>query len=104
MEAAEAEYRKELEAHRASVEALIGLAVVAAARGDLDEAARRAEAIARGVPTVEGYVAGVTSLLSFGRRDKARTLLAEARRAFPGDPRLGRLAAPDAGAGPRIAP
>ena len=88
---AEREYRAELAAHPRSVEALSGLAIVAAAGGDLAEAARRAAAIPRTVPTPDGYVTAIVSLRSFGRPAEAASLLAEAKRAFPGDFRLARL-------------
>ncbi|MBK9090465.1 MAG: sulfatase-like hydrolase/transferase, partial [Holophagales bacterium] len=87
---AEAEYRLELEAHPRSLEALSGLAIVAASRGDLDEASRRIDAMVRTLPTAEGFLTGFVSLRSFGRVDQARALLAEGRRAFPLDPRLAR--------------
>ncbi len=90
---AEREYRAELEAHPRSVEALSGLAIIAAATGDLPEAARRAAAIPRAVPTPDGYVTAIVSLRSFGRPGEAASLLAEAKRAFPGDFRLARLEA-----------
>ncbi|HMM33381.1 MAG TPA: sulfatase-like hydrolase/transferase [Thermoanaerobaculia bacterium] len=90
---AEREYRAELEAHPTSVEALSGLAIIAAASGDLAEAARRAAAIPRTVPTPDGYVAAIVSLRSFGRPGEAASLLAEAKRAFPGDFRIARLEA-----------
>lgn len=90
---AEREYRAELAAHPRSVEALSGLAIIAAANGDLAEAARRAEAIARTVPTPDGYVTAIVSLRSFGRPGEAASLLAEAKRAFPGDFRVARLEA-----------
>jgi len=87
---AEAEYRLELEAHPRSLEALSGLAIIAASRGDLDEASRRVDAMVRTVPTSEAYLTGFVSLRSFGRGDQARALLAEGRRAFPLDARLAR--------------
>ncbi len=90
---AEREYRAELEAHPTSVEALSGLAIIAAASGDLAEAARRAAAIPRTVPTPDGYVTAIVSLRSFGRPGEAASLLAEAKRAFPGDFRVARLEA-----------
>ena len=90
---AEREYRAELEAHPRSVEALSGLAILAAVSGDLAEAARRAAAIPRTVPTPDGYVTAIVSLRSFGRPTEAAALLAEAKRSFPGDFRLARLEA-----------
>jgi len=98
---AEAEYRLELDAHPQSVEAWTGLAIVAAVRGDLSEAARRVGEMVRAVPTTEGYVAGVVSLRSFGRLPEARALAAAARRAFPADPRLAREEAALASGRPR---
>jgi len=96
---AEREYALELAAHPRSLEALTGLAIVAAARGDLAEAARRIDAMVKAVPTAEGYLTGVVSLRSFGRPAEAGALLAEGRRAFPADPRLARDLAAPAGAG-----
>lgn len=90
LEAAEAEYRLELAAYPRSLEALSGLAVVAAVRGDLDEASRRIEAMVKAVPTAEAYLTGYVSLSSFGRGHEARALLVEGRRAFPLDARLAR--------------
>ena len=87
---AEAEYRLELEARPRSLEALSGLAIVAASRGDLDEASRRVGAMVRAAPTADAYLAGFFALRSFGRGEEARALLAEGRRAFPLDPRLAR--------------
>jgi arylsulfatase A-like enzyme/cytochrome c-type biogenesis protein CcmH/NrfG len=87
---AETEYRLELVAHPRSLEALSGLAIVAASRGDVAEATRRIETMVRTVPTAEAYLTGFASLKSFGRLDQARALLAEGRRAFPLDARLGR--------------
>ncbi|MBK6406692.1 MAG: sulfatase-like hydrolase/transferase [Holophagales bacterium] len=90
LDEAEAEHRLELAAHPRNVEALSGLAIVAAARGDLAEAARRVAAMVRAVPTAEAYLAGYFSLRSFGQAGEARALLAEGRRAFPLDPFLAR--------------
>jgi arylsulfatase A-like enzyme/Flp pilus assembly protein TadD len=87
---AEREYRIEVEAHSRSVEALTGLAIVAAVRGDLTEAARRIETMVRAVPTPEAYLAAVVSLRSFGLPGEARSTLAEGRRTFPADERLAR--------------
>ncbi|HYN40763.1 MAG TPA: hypothetical protein VE129_03225, partial [Thermoanaerobaculia bacterium] len=87
---AEAEYRLELEAQPRSLEALSGLAIVAASRGDIAEASRRIDAMVRTLPTAEAYLTGFASLRSFGRPDQARVLLAEGRRAFPLDARLAR--------------
>ncbi len=87
---AEAEYRLELEAHPRSLEALSGLAIVAASRGDVAEAARRVDTMVRTLPTADAYLTGFVSLRSFGRPDEARVLLAEGRRAFPLDTRLAR--------------
>ena len=98
---AERAYREELEAHPGSVEALTGLAVVAATRGEIDEAVRRVKALVGAVPTVEGYLAGVVSLESFRLTNEARSLLAEGRRAFPEDPRLARLETAGGAAGHR---
>jgi predicted Zn-dependent protease len=99
LDEAEAEHRLELAAHPGNVEALSGLAIVAAARGDLAEAARRVAAMVRAVPTAEAYLAGFFSLRSFGRAGEAQALLAEGRRAFPLDPHLAReeAAAPNPG-------
>ncbi len=87
---AEAEYRLEAEAHPRNLEALSGLAIVAASRGDVAEASRRIDAMVRTLPTAEAYLTGFVSLRSFGRPDQARVLLAEGRRAFPFDARLAR--------------
>jgi arylsulfatase A-like enzyme len=87
---AEAEYRLELEAHPRSLEALSGLAIVAASRGDVGEAARRVDTMVRTLPTADAYLTGFVSLRSFGRLDQARVLLVEGRRAFPLDTRLAR--------------
>ncbi len=98
---AEKEYRLELAAHPRSVEAYTGLAIVAAAGGDLAEAARRIEAMVKAVPTAEAYLVGVISLRSFGRTAEAGALLAEGRKAFPADPRLAREPGAPGGAGRR---
>ena len=90
LDAAEGEYRLELAAYPRSLEALSGLAIIAASRGDLAEASRRVEAIVRAVPTADGYLTGYFSLRSFGQALEARALLAEGRKAFPLDPRLAR--------------
>ena len=87
---AEAEYQLEVEAHPRSLDALSGLAIVAASRGDIAEASRRIDTMVRTLPTPEGYLTGFASLRSFGRLEQARVLLAEGRRAFPLDARLAR--------------
>lgn len=97
---AEREYRLELAAQPRSLEAFTGLAIVAAAGGDLAEAARRIGTMVKTVPTAEAYLVGVVSLNSFGRTAEARALLSEGRKAFPADPRLAREpGAPAAGKG-----
>lgn len=90
LDAAEGEYRLELAAYPRSLEALAGLAIVAASRGDLAEASRRVAAMVKAVPTADAYLAGYFSLKSFGKGDEAKALLAEGQRAFPLDGRLAR--------------
>ncbi len=91
--AAEVEYRSELAARPRSLEALSGLALVAASRGDAAEAVRRVGALVAAVPTAEGYLTGVVTLRTLGRAREAGALLAEARRLFPAEPRLAGQAA-----------
>ena len=90
LDLAEAEYRKELEAFPQNVEAFTGLAIIAAARGDMAEAARRVDAMIRAVPDPFSYLMAVRSLGSFGNVPRARAVLAEAKRLYPRDPRFAR--------------
>lgn len=88
LDLAEAEYRKELAAYPKSIDALSGLAVISAAKGDANETARRLEAMVRDVPTPESYAMAVSSWRIFGNAARAESLAAEARKKFPGDPRF----------------
>ena len=90
LDLAEAEYRKELEAFPQSVEAFTGLAIIAASRGDMAEAARRIDAMIRAVPDPFSYLMAVRSLSSFGNVPRARAVLSEAKRLYPNDPRFAR--------------
>jgi arylsulfatase A-like enzyme/Tfp pilus assembly protein PilF len=90
LDLAEAEHRKELEAYPKNVVAFTGLAIIAASRGDMNEASRRIDAMIRAVPGPDAYVMAVRSLRSFGNASGARTVLAEAKKRFPQDPRLAR--------------
>ncbi|MGA7990719.1 MAG: sulfatase-like hydrolase/transferase [Thermoanaerobaculia bacterium] len=90
LDLAEAQYEKELEFFPREVDALTGLAIVAASRGDMKEASRRLEAMLRAVPGPEAYVMAVRSLRSFGNAPRAQSVLAEARKRYPEDPRLAR--------------
>jgi Flp pilus assembly protein TadD len=90
LDLAEAEYRKELEVFPQSVEALTGLAIIAASRGDMSEASRRIDAMIRAVPGPFTYLMAVRSLGRFGNVSRARAVLAEARRLYPQDPRFAR--------------
>jgi arylsulfatase A-like enzyme/Tfp pilus assembly protein PilF len=90
LDLAEAEHRKELEAFPKNVEAFTGLAIIAASRGDMNEASRRLDAMIRAAPGPDAYVMAVRSLRSFGNASGAQTVLAEAKKRFPQDPRLAR--------------
>ena len=90
LDLAEAEYRKELELFPQNVEAFTGLAIIAASRGDMREASRRIDAMIRAVPGPFTYLMAVRSLERFGDAARARSLLAEARRLYPQDPRFAR--------------
>jgi len=90
LDLAEAEYRKELEVFPQSVEALTGLAIIAASRGDMSEASRRIDAMIRAVPGPSAYLMAVRSLGRFGNVSRARAVLAEARRLYPQDPSFAR--------------
>lgn len=90
LDLAEAEYRKELEFFPQDVDAFTGLAIIAASRGDMNEASRRLEAMLRAAPGPNAYVMAVRSLRSFGNASRAQTVLAEARKRYPEDPRLAR--------------
>jgi tetratricopeptide (TPR) repeat protein len=90
LDLAEGEYRKELEAHPRNIDALAGLAIISAARGEMNEAARRIDAMLRVTPTPEAYLVAISSLRSFGNASRADALLAEAKKRFPSDSRLGK--------------
>ena len=90
LDLAEAEHRKELEAFPKNVEAFTGLAIIAASRGDMNEATRRLDSMIRAAPGPDAYVMAVRSLRSFGNASGAQTVLAEAKKRFPKDPRLAR--------------
>jgi arylsulfatase A-like enzyme/tetratricopeptide (TPR) repeat protein len=88
LDLAEAEYRKEIEFFPRDVDALTGLAIIAASRGDMAEASRRIDTMLRTVPSPFSYLMAVRSLESFGNAARARAVLAEARRLYPGDERF----------------
>ncbi len=94
LDLAEEEYRKELEAFPRNIDALGGLAIIAAARGDMNEAARRIDAMVRAVPTPDAYFMAVLSMRSFGNSSRAQSLLSEGKKRFPRDPRFSREEAP----------
>jgi hypothetical protein len=54
------------------------------------EASRRIDAMIRAVPGPFTYLMAVRSLERFGDAARARSLLAEARRLYPQDPRFAR--------------
>ena len=93
LDLAEAEYRKELEFFPQDVDALTGLAIISASRGEMSEASRRIDAMIRAVPGPFAYLMAVRSLERFGDAARARALLAEARRFYPQDARFARAEA-----------
>lgn len=88
LDLAEGEYRKELEAYPRSIDALAGLAIISASRGEMKEASLRIDTMVRTVPSPDAYLMAVTSLRMFGNGSRAEQLLAEGRKRFPSDPRL----------------
>ena len=90
LDLAEAEYRKELEFFPRDVDALTGLAIISASRGEMSEASRRIDAMIRTVQSPFAYLMAVRSLDRFGNAARARVLLEEARRLYPQDQRFAR--------------